>query len=150
MAIYSLALDPASASSAYASSYAHSGYNLSASAAQNAALKPGLSPYVSYARVRTPSGATTLVPVCRDPYCTNCQLTLQNCHISSTCTSPGCAQCAHKKSLQSLSALGMAGASSLSMLPQFSASTSLPSVPSRLCISWTYFIALCTKFTQQC
>lgn len=135
-----LALDPTS-SSAYASSLAaaaaHSGYNLSASAAaalaaQNSALKPGLSPYVSYARVRTPSGATTLVPVCRDPYCTNCQLTLQNSHISSTCTSPGCAQCAHEKSLQSLSALGMAGASSLSMLPQFSSSSSLPSVPSGL------------------
>ena len=136
---HSLGLDPTSASSAYASSLAaaHSGYNLSASAAaalaaQNAALKPGLSPFVSYARVRTPSGATTLVPVCRDPYCTNCQLTLQNCHISSTCTSPGCAQCAHEKSLQSLSALGMAGASSLSMLPQFSVSSSLPSVPSGL------------------
>lgn len=137
---HGLGLDPASASSAYASSLAaaaHSGYNLSASAAaalaaQNAALKPGLSPYVSYARVRTPSGATTLVPVCRDPYCTNCQLTLQNCHISSTCTSPGCAQCAHEKSLQSLSALGMAGASSLSMLPQLSASSSLQSVPSGL------------------
>lgn len=137
---HGLGLDPATASSAYASSLAaaaHSGYNLSASAAaalvaQNAALKPGLSPYVSYARVRTPSGATTLVPVCRDPYCTNCQLTLQNAHISSTCTAPGCAQCAHEKSLQSLSALGMAGASSLSMLPQFSISSSLPSVPSGL------------------
>lgn len=136
---HSLGLDPAAAaSSAYASSLAaaaaHSGYNLSASAAaalaaQNAALKPGLSPYVSYARVRTPSGATTLVPVCRDPYCTNCQLTLQNSHTSTTCTAPGCAQCAHEKSLQSLSALGMAGASSLSMLPQ---SSSLASVPSGL------------------
>ena len=134
---HGLGLDPVAASSAYASSLAaaaHSGYNLSASAAaalaaQNAALKPGLSPYVSYARVRTPSGATTLVPVCRDPYCTNCQLTLQNSHTSTTCTAPGCAQCAHEKSLQSLSALGMAGASSLSMLPQYSASNSLASVP---------------------
>ncbi|KAL3877824.1 hypothetical protein ACJMK2_035468 [Sinanodonta woodiana] len=125
---HGLHLDP-TVSSAYASSLAaHSGLNLSASAAaalaaQNAALKPGLSaglsPYVSYARVRTPSGATTLVPVCRDPYCTNCQLSLQNCHISSTCTSPGCAQCAHEKSLQSLSALGLGG-SSLPILPQFS------------------------------
>lgn len=133
-------LDPVAVSSAYASSLAaaHSGYNLSASAAaaalaaQNAALSkpgltPGLSPYVSYARVRTPSGATTLVPVCRDPYCTNCQLTVQNSHVSSTCTAPGCSQCAHEKSLQSLSALGMAGASSLSMLPQFSSPSSLPS-----------------------
>ena len=139
-------LDPASVSSAYASSLAaaHSGYNLSASAAaaalaaQNAALSksggltPGLSPYVSYARIRTPSGATTLVPVCRDPYCATCQLTIQNSHSSSTCTAPGCAQCAHEKSLLSLSALGMAGASPLSLLPQFSNPSSLPSVPSGL------------------
>ncbi|KAL4240552.1 hypothetical protein ACF0H5_001344 [Mactra antiquata] len=137
-------LDPASVSSAYASSLAaaHSGYSgLSASAAaalaaQNAALSktgltPGL-PYVSYVRVRTPSGATTLVPVCRDPFCTNCQLTIQNSHVSSTCTAPGCSQCAHEKSLQSLSALGMTGASSLSMLPQFSMASSLPSLPSGL------------------
>ncbi|XP_060588258.1 zinc finger protein Noc-like [Ruditapes philippinarum] len=142
---HAFSLDPASVSSAYASSLAaaHSGYSgISASAAaalaaQNAALSktgltPGLSPYVSYARVRTPSGATTLVPVCRDPYCTNCQLTIQNSHVSSTCTAPGCSQCAHEKSLQSLSALGMAGASSLSMLPQFSMQSSLPSIPSGL------------------
>ncbi|XP_045213170.2 zinc finger protein Noc-like [Mercenaria mercenaria] len=142
---HAFSLDPASVSSAYASSLAaaHSGYSgLSASAAaalaaQNAALSksgltPGLSPYVSYARVRTPSGATTLVPVCRDPYCTNCQLTIQNSHVSSTCTAPGCSQCAHEKSLQSLSALGMTGASSLSMLPQFSMQSSLPSIPSGL------------------
>lgn len=142
---HAFSLDPASVSSAYASSLAaaHSGYGgLSASAAaalaaQNAALSKtgltaGLSPYVSYARVRTPSGATTLVPVCRDPYCTNCQLTIQNSHVSSTCTAPGCSQCAHEKSLQSLSALGMAGASSLSMMPQFSMPSSLPSLPSGL------------------
>lgn len=141
---HGLGLDPASVSSAYASSLAaaQSGYNLSASAAaalaaQNAALSksgltPGLSPFVSYTRVRTPSGATTLVPVCRDPYCTNCQLTIQNSHVSSTCTAPGCSQCAHEKSLQSLSALGMAGASSLSMLPQFSMPSTLPSLPSGL------------------
>lgn len=137
---HAFSLDPAS--SAYASSLAaaHSGYSASAAAAlaaQNAALSKsgltaGLSPYVSYARVRTPSGATTLVPVCRDPYCTNCQLTIQNSHVSSTCTAPGCSQCAHEKSLQNLCALGMAGASSLSMLPQFSLPSSLPSLPSGL------------------
>lgn len=96
-----------------------------AAAAQNSVLKAsaasGLSPYVAYARVRTPSGATTLVPVCRDPYCTHCQLTLQNSHLSSTCTAPGCAQCAHEKSLQSLgSSLGLPG-SSLPLYPSLAA-----------------------------
>ena len=87
-------------------------------AAQSQALKHAaaatqsaiMSPYVTYARVRTPSGATTLVPVCRDPYCSNCQLTLQTSHVSQTCNAPGCAQCAHEKSLQSLSTYGLPSA----------------------------------------
>ncbi|OWF50016.1 zinc finger protein Noc-like [Mizuhopecten yessoensis] len=104
----------------------------SALAAQSSALKAGMgssfSPYVTYARVRTPSGATTLVPVCRDPYCTHCQLTEQNAHLSSTCTAVGCAQCAHEKSLQNLS-LGL-NSSSFSHLQSLSASGLLTSVPS--------------------
>ena len=83
---------------------------------QAAALKAGygssISPFVTYTRVRTPSGATTLVPVCRDPYCSHCQLTEQNAHLAATCNISGCAQCAHEKSLQSLS-MGL-GASPLS------------------------------------
>ncbi|XP_041362824.1 zinc finger protein Noc-like [Gigantopelta aegis] len=103
-----------------------------AAAAQSTALKANaaaasaaaLSPYVAYTRVRTPSGATTLVPVCRDPYCANCQLTLQSAHVSSSCTVPGCAQCAHEKSLLSLSnGLGLPNSSYLSSL---SAAGSLP------------------------
>ena len=91
-----------------------------AAAAQNSVLKANaaatsaaaLSPYITYTRVRTPSGATTLVPVCRDPYCSNCQLTLQNAHVSSSCSLPGCSQCAHEKSLMSLTAgLGYPGSS---------------------------------------
>lgn len=104
----------------------------SALAAQSSALKAGMgssfSPYVTYARVRTPSGATTLVPVCRDPYCTHCQLTEQNAHLSSTCTAVGCAQCAHEKSLQNLS-MELNG-SSFSHLQSLSASGLLTSVPS--------------------
>jgi len=104
----------------------------SALAAQSSALKnaygPSFSPYVTYARVRTPSGATTLVPVCRDPYCTHCQLTEQNAHLSSTCTAVGCAQCAHEKSLQNLS-LGFNGAS-FSHLQSLSGAGLLTSVPS--------------------
>ena len=76
-------------------------------------LKPGLNPYIGYARMKTPSGADTLVPVCRDPYCTGCQL---SSHLlaasgaaaatasggktpgSGTAAGPcpgGCAQCDH-------------------------------------------------------
>lgn len=58
-------------------------------------LGSALSPYVGYARVKTASGGTTLVPVCRDPYCTNCQLSMQTAQLS-TCPS-GCTQCTHER-----------------------------------------------------
>ncbi|BFZ03716.1 hypothetical protein BsWGS_06755 [Bradybaena similaris] len=140
LALISHGLDPSS-SSYHSALAAHSSLS-SFAAAQSSALKAAaaaaaasapsaLSPFVTYARVRTPSGATTLVPVCRDPYCTNCQLTLQNSHLSSTCNSPGCAQCAHEKSLTSLSALGLPGASSM-LLPSLSSASSLTSSMSAL------------------
>ncbi|ESP03817.1 hypothetical protein LOTGIDRAFT_230146 [Lottia gigantea] len=108
-----------------------------AAAAQQSALKAGaavasMNPYVSYTRVRTPSGATTLVPVCKDPYCTNCQLTVQTSHTSATCKTPGCSQCAHEKALLGLSSgaagLGMPG-NPLSLYPHLA---SLPSSASGL------------------
>ncbi|XP_056642029.1 zinc finger protein Noc [Diorhabda sublineata] len=55
-------------------------------------------PYLSYARVKTPSGGEALVPVCKDPYCTGCQFSLQNQQmlINGPCPS-GCTQCDHQK-----------------------------------------------------
>ncbi|KAK6171430.1 hypothetical protein SNE40_019622 [Patella caerulea] len=110
-----------SAASAAAAAAQHSALKASAAAAAS------MNPYVSYTRVRTPSGATTLVPVCKDPYCTNCQLTVQTSHTSATCKTPGCSQCAHEKALLGLAAsspgMGLAG-SPLSFYPQLS---SLPS-----------------------
>ncbi|XP_063446041.1 zinc finger protein Noc-like [Mytilus trossulus] len=129
------ALDQAALHGYSASLAAHAGLGLGSAsaaamvAAQNSALKQQqaaaaacLSPYVSYTRVRTPSGATTLVPVCRDPYCNNCQLTVQNSHLSSTCNAPGCAQCAHEKSLQNLTSLGFPGMMPSSLPPGFHSS----------------------------
>lgn len=128
-------IDPAALHGYSASLAAHASLGSASAAAmvaaQTSALKQhqaaaaaALSPYVSYTRVRTPSGATTLVPVCRDPYCTNCQLTVQNSHLSASCNSPGCAQCAHEKSLQNLTALGLPG-----MMPGFSNAAGLPTIP---------------------
>ncbi|XP_066138276.1 zinc finger protein Noc [Euwallacea fornicatus] len=65
---------------------------------------PGASPgpYLSYARVKTPSGGEALVPVCKDPYCTGCQFSLQNQQLlmsgatAGPCPS-GCTQCDHQK-----------------------------------------------------
>ncbi|XP_043270094.1 zinc finger protein Elbow-like [Venturia canescens] len=73
----------------------------------HAALKNGLgsSPYLSYARMKTVSGVDTLVPVCRDPFCTGCQLNPHYLATSSASKVPtttsascpaGCAQCDHK------------------------------------------------------
>ncbi|EEB11581.1 conserved hypothetical protein [Pediculus humanus corporis] len=62
------------------------------------ALKGGLNPYLNYARMKTATGSEPLLPVCRDPYCTGCQL---NSHLlPGTGGKPGscpggCAQCEH-------------------------------------------------------
>lgn len=58
-------------------------------------------PYLSYARVKTPSGGEALVPVCKDPYCTGCQFSLHNQQqvlLGATGPCPsGCTQCDHQK-----------------------------------------------------
>lgn len=59
-----------------------------------------LSPYVGYARVKTAGGGTSLVPVCRDPFCTNCQMSMQSAQLG-VCPS-GCTQCSHDRLGQSL------------------------------------------------
>ncbi|XP_017776574.1 PREDICTED: zinc finger protein Noc [Nicrophorus vespilloides] len=59
-------------------------------------------PYLSYARVKTPSGGEALVPVCKDPYCTGCQFSMHNQQLlmgggaTGPCPS-GCTQCDHQK-----------------------------------------------------
>ncbi|KAL3276417.1 hypothetical protein HHI36_011802 [Cryptolaemus montrouzieri] len=59
-------------------------------------------PYVSYARVKTPSGGEALVPVCRDPLCTGCPYSMHNNQYlmggagAGPCPS-GCTQCDHQK-----------------------------------------------------
>jgi hypothetical protein len=72
-------------------------------AAMLAAGYPGATPgpYLSYARVKTPSGGEALVPVCKDPYCTSCQFSMHNQQLlmsgaSGPCPS-GCTQCDHQK-----------------------------------------------------
>ncbi|XP_022919682.1 zinc finger protein Noc [Onthophagus taurus] len=54
-------------------------------------------PYLSYARVKTPSGGEALVPVCKDPYCGGCQFSLHNQLMASGQCPSGCSQCDHQK-----------------------------------------------------
>lgn len=58
------------------------------------------SPYLNYARVKTPSGGETLVPVCKDPFCTGCQYSMHNAQMMMGASGPcpgGCTQCDHQK-----------------------------------------------------
>lgn len=57
----------------------------SAKSDSNPLVAPG------YARVKTADGATTLMPICRDPYCSNCQASQ---HAVASASS-GCTQCRH-------------------------------------------------------
>lgn len=85
----------------------------------------GLSPYLSYSRMKT-AGGEALMPVCRDPYCTGCTL---NSHLlkaaatsaaaATTATSTastahscpsGCVTCDHQKGGSPSSAMGAAAA----------------------------------------
>lgn len=66
-----------------------------------AAAFPGASPnpYLGYARVKTPAGGETMIPVCKDPYCTGCQFSVNNHHLlmnNGSCPA-GCTQCDHQK-----------------------------------------------------
>ncbi|KAK3859942.1 hypothetical protein Pcinc_033977, partial [Petrolisthes cinctipes] len=67
------------------------------------------SPYIGYARVKTASGNEMVVPVCRDPYCSGCQVNTHAAQIVSGTCPPGCSQCAqlsaHTKHLASLPGL---------------------------------------------
>jgi hypothetical protein len=63
-------------------------------------------PYLSYTRVKTPSGGETLVPICKDPYCTGCQFSAHNHQMmmGGQCP-PGCTQCEQHKYGLSMAAL---------------------------------------------
>ncbi|XP_064087018.1 zinc finger protein Noc-like isoform X2 [Macrobrachium nipponense] len=66
-------------------------------------------PYIGYARVKTATGTETVVPVCRDPYCTGCQINAHAAQVVNGTCPPGCSQCtqiaAHTKNLASIPGL---------------------------------------------
>ncbi|XP_012253817.2 zinc finger protein Elbow [Athalia rosae] len=107
----------------------------------HAALKNGLgNPYLGYARMKTSSGADTLVSVCRDPYCTSCQLNSQliatsqasKMSTNSGACPAGCAQCDHKPSASPYGHLGahspVAAAYAHAQLAALAAASQLPYV----------------------
>lgn len=62
------------------------------------------SPYVSYTRVKTPTGSEALVPICKDPYCFSCKFAM---HGSMGPCPPGCVQCDQKYSAAAAAAMLM-------------------------------------------
>ena len=122
-------LDAATAAAAayYASlppahSAAYAGLAAAASAHKGAA---GLSPYLQYTSMKTASG-TTLVPVCKDPYCNQCQAAARTTAHRASC-SPGCTQCTTEKSLNGAAATSLHAPTPLGTgLPGLSASSSTP------------------------
>jgi hypothetical protein len=55
-------------------------------------------PYLSYARIKTPTGGEALVPVCKDPYCQGCQYSAHNQQmLMGVPCPPGCTQCEQQK-----------------------------------------------------
>lgn len=76
-------------------------YGLSHHAAMLAAAsgyQTGQTPFMSYARIKTPSGGEALVPVCKDPYCTGCQFSAHNQQMLMGTPCPqGCTTCEHQK-----------------------------------------------------
>ena len=124
----------AAAAAAHHPSLAHSALSQLSAAHHH---KHGISPYVRYTTVKTATGATTLMPVCSDPYCTHCKLTLSSAQLTPTGASAsacaaGCTQCTHDKSpLPPTSLAGLsAGLHGLPGLPPTSSATSgLPGLP---------------------
>lgn len=55
-------------------------------------------PYISYQRIKTQSGGETIIPVCKDPYCTGCQFSQHNQQmlLGIPCQA-GCTQCEQQK-----------------------------------------------------
>lgn len=75
----------------------HHAAMLAAAAAGYSGAQNAQSSY-SYQRVKTPSGSETIVPVCKDPYCTGCQFSQHNQQMMLGVPCPsGCTQCEHQK-----------------------------------------------------
>lgn len=76
----------------------HHAAMLAAAAAGYSGAQGPQNPYISYQRVKTPSGSETVVPVCKDPYCTGCQFSQHNQQMMLGVPCPsGCTQCEHQK-----------------------------------------------------
>lgn len=72
---------------------------MTASALQHQSMlnAAALRPYLNYARMKMPGGAESMIPVCRDPYCTGCALSphMMGAKAGNGTCPAGCTQCDH-------------------------------------------------------
>lgn len=80
----------------FANGFAHHHAAMLAAAAAYPPNTPN--PYISYQRIKTQSGGETIVPICKDPYCTGCQFSQHNQQMLLGIPCPaGCTQCEQQK-----------------------------------------------------
>lgn len=92
----SLSLPPVSSAHSFVPNYPSLPLDVMASSLLSShSLKGNMNPYLNYGRLKS-SGIEGVVPVCRDPYCTSCQLSSHLLAASAQngkpCP-PGCTQC---------------------------------------------------------
>lgn len=76
----------------------HAAMLAAAAAGYPGSSPPNPGPYISYARVKTPSGGETIIPVCKDPYCTGCPYSQHHQQMLMGAPCPAnCTQCEHQK-----------------------------------------------------
>lgn len=128
-------------------------YGLSSlgTAALLAAHKPGTEG-LKYTPVKTASGATTMVPMCSDPYCVHCKLALHSAQLTPVSCPAGCTQCSHDKlpalpTPTSLPGGGLLGVNypSLSSLHSLYSPPGGASVSSPYVCSWNSTSGVCGK-----
>lgn len=88
----------------FAGGFSHHHAAMLAAAAANGAGYPAAgpngqpNPYISYQRIKTPSGGEAIVPVCKDPYCPGCPYSAHTHSMLMGAPCPaGCTQCEHQK-----------------------------------------------------
>lgn len=95
---YPAGIDPTNPAFRSSFSSALSQHHASMLAAAAGYPQSSSNPYLSYARIKTPTGGEALVPVCKDPYCNGCQYSAHNQQmLMGVPCPPGCTQCEHQK-----------------------------------------------------
>ncbi|XP_070504250.1 zinc finger protein Noc-like [Chironomus tepperi] len=97
---YPAGIDPTNPAfrSSFTSALSQHHASMLAAAAASGYPQNAANPYLSYARIKTPTGGEALVPVCKDPYCTGCQYSAHNQQMLMGVPCPaGCAQCEQQK-----------------------------------------------------